>query len=57
MVHFELLDHHVPLDLLGETGVVLPTAEVEEAMNAERASLAKFHVLKAVDDPKSAEVR
>ena len=26
-------------------------------MNAERASLAKFHVLKVVDDPKSAEVR
>jgi hypothetical protein len=39
------------------TGLVLPTAEVEEAMNAERASLAKFHVLKVVNDPKSAEVR
>ena len=58
---FELLGHHVPLDFLGETstytGQVLPIAEVEEAMNAERASLAKFHVLKVVDDPQSAEVR
>ena len=39
------------------TGLALPIVEVEEAMNAERDSLAKFHVLKVVDDPKSAEVR
>ena len=39
------------------TGLVLPDAEVEEAMNAERASLAKFHVLKVVEDPRSPEVR
>ena len=38
------------------TGQVLPTAEVEEAMNAERASLVKFRVMKVVDDPQSAEV-
>ena len=39
------------------TGQVLPIAEVEEAMIAERASLPKFHVLKVADDPKGAEVR